>query len=355
MAEILFFEANTSNNDILATGREIRTIEEKLREVSSGSNWRVTPVTAVRPEDWRLRLNTHHPDIVHFSGHGSELGKLLMVGEMERAQAVSPSAFKDLFRVFKGKIRLAVLNACNSSQQAQAISEEIDCTIGMDGEISDNTSIAFVAALYQGLKLGHSVRNAFEQAKLELQLRGLKGDELPRLFTHPGIDASQIWLVDRHLRQGDMKVLSIFYVYVPEDKGFCVELEKLLSIIRLRGLIRSYYGQDLRGGDVERETVMQQLRAAQVILLIVSPDLIASPLYQEQLEPSWELRAEGVRVIPIIVKPVPGWGRTKFGGLVSLPRGKKSVWDYGRSNRSTAVYEIANDISSIVESFTENP
>ena len=44
---------------------------------------------------------------------------------------VSSAALADLFKVLKDNIRVVVLNACYSEEQAQAIVEEIDFVVGM--------------------------------------------------------------------------------------------------------------------------------------------------------------------------------------------------------------------------------
>ena len=82
---------------------------------------------------------------------------------------VAPDHLAELFRVLKGNVRAVVLNACDSEAQARAIVQEIDCAIGIGGEIGDAAAIAFGAEFYQALGYGKSVQEAFRLGETRLQ------------------------------------------------------------------------------------------------------------------------------------------------------------------------------------------
>ena len=110
--------------------------------------------------------------------------------------AVSSVALAELFAVLKDNIRLVVLNACYSEEQARAIVEEIDFVVGMADEIGDEGARVFAASFYRGLAYGRSVRSAFDLGLNELQLEGLRSDEsVPVLLSREGVDASAATLL----------------------------------------------------------------------------------------------------------------------------------------------------------------
>lgn len=91
-------------------------------------------------------------------------------------------------------IRLAVLNACHSATQAEALCETVDCVIAIDGPIGDRAAIAFAAAFYRALASRKSVGNAFSQAVATLDVKRLPEKPLMKCYTKPGIDAAELYL-----------------------------------------------------------------------------------------------------------------------------------------------------------------
>jgi hypothetical protein len=91
-------------------------------------------------------------------------------------------------------IRLAVLNACHSATQAEALCETVDCVIAIDGPIGDRAAIAFAAAFYRALGHRKSVGNAFLQAVATLDVKRLPEKPVMKCYTKQGIDASQLYL-----------------------------------------------------------------------------------------------------------------------------------------------------------------
>ena len=56
------------------------------------------------------------PDIVHFSGHGSETSEIVLEDQAGASRVVPQHALSRLFSVLPGKIRCVVLNACYSER-----------------------------------------------------------------------------------------------------------------------------------------------------------------------------------------------------------------------------------------------
>src|SRR6266702_1580473 len=71
--------------------------------------------------------------------------------------------------------------------------------------------------------------------------------------------------------------LNIFFSYAHEDEVLRKELEKQLSILRWLGLITEWYDRDIHAGTEWEHEINAHLDTAQIILLLISPDFLASP------------------------------------------------------------------------------
>jgi len=151
---------------------------------------------AVRPDDLLQYLNQYKPQIVHFSGHGSPTEEIVLLDAQRNTKPVSKGALVSLFRTLKDNIRVVLLNACFSRPQAEAITQEIDCAIGMQRAIGDAAAIIFAASFYRAIGWGRSVQDAFDQGTTALLLEGIPEEKTPVLLTREGTDAGAINLVD---------------------------------------------------------------------------------------------------------------------------------------------------------------
>jgi hypothetical protein len=168
----------------------------KIRASDYHDSLDLISVWAVRPDDLLQELNTRKPTIVHFSGHGSGGGELVLMNDLRQAKTVSPSALKALFSTLKDNVRLAVLNTCFSKTQAAAIAEVIDCVVGMNTSIGDQAAITFAASFYSAIGFGRSVKEAVEQGRVSLMLEGIAEENTPELLARQGVDPAAVYLVD---------------------------------------------------------------------------------------------------------------------------------------------------------------
>lgn len=193
--KILFLAANPTITSQLRLDEEVRAITQKIRASEYRDSLTLISCWAVRADDLIQLLNEHKPHIVHFSDHGSRAGEIILVDDDGRPHAVSVPAIKALFRTMKDNVRLVVLNACFSYSQACAITEVIDCAVGMSMAISDRAATIFAASLYRAIGFGRSIQEAFEQAVAALLLEGVDEDSTPKLLQRDGIDPLQVRLL----------------------------------------------------------------------------------------------------------------------------------------------------------------
>ncbi len=194
MINIVFFASNPEGTSLLNLDEEIRSIKQKIRASDHRDVLELESLWAVRPDDLLQALNEHQPQIVHFSGHGSMAGEIILMDSDRQPKPVSPEALEMLFTTLKDNIRVVLLNACYSEVQAGAIAEVIDCVIGMSTAVGDEAAITFAASFYRAIGFGRSVQDAFEQGKTAILLEGISEAGTPQLLVRPGVDPKQVFL-----------------------------------------------------------------------------------------------------------------------------------------------------------------
>ena len=103
-------------------------------------------------------------------------------------------------------------------------------------------------------------------------------------------------------------------------------LQKHLAALKHQGLIETWHDRRIRAGDEFDNVIDRQLNEAQVILLLVSADFIASRYcYEIEMARALERhRAGEARVIPVILRPCD-WKETPFGKLMAAPKDGKPI------------------------------
>ncbi|CAX17041.1 protein of unknown function (plasmid) [Methylorubrum extorquens DM4] len=101
---------------------------------------------------------------------------------------------------------------------------------------------------------------------------------------------------------------TVFFSYSHVDEGLRDRLEIALSALKRQGLIEAWHDRRLIAGDDFDRGVRSELERANVILLLVSPDFIASDYYYG-VETTRALEfheRDEARVIPVILRSAIG-------------------------------------------------
>lgn len=178
---ILFLSANPRNSSWIGVDEEARAIFEQLERGPKRDFFELFKYPALRPGDLQNLLMKHEPHIVHFSGHGSESERIILEGAGGKGKQIKTEGLVDVFRLYSDHVRIIVLNACLTKEQAVALTEVIDYTIGIDRIIGDEAAVKFAGAFYLALSYGKPIQKAFDSAKAELRfqdVRRSKGIEL---------------------------------------------------------------------------------------------------------------------------------------------------------------------------------
>ena len=195
MITILFLSANPAATDPLELIKECNLINEKLRAAANKGDFKLEQRHDISIKWLIEELLNYNPQILHFSGHGSPSSSLIFKNENTgQIEEVPQSALSNLFRILGHKIDLVFLNACYSQKQAEAISEHVNCVIGMSKAVSDKAAIEFASTFYSSLGFRKSVKEAFELAKVQLELLGIPETETPELKVKNGMDPAKIFI-----------------------------------------------------------------------------------------------------------------------------------------------------------------
>ena len=193
MSTILFLSANPDGTDKLELIKECNIINQKIRSSAGRELFKLEQRHDISIKSLIEELLNYNPQILHFSGHGSDKSALIFKNENTgQSEEVPPIALSNLFKVLSKKIDLVLLNACYSETQARAIAEHVDCVIGMSEAIYDTAAIEFASIFYLSLGFKKSVKEAFDLATTQLGLLSIPGDAIPKLIVKEGIDPSKI-------------------------------------------------------------------------------------------------------------------------------------------------------------------
>lgn len=144
-------------------------------------------------------------------------------------------------------------------------------------------------------------------------------------------------------------MIRVFFSYSHIDEKYRNELEKHLKSLQRQGLIESWHDRRITAGEHWADRIDQELRGADIILLLVSSDFISSD-YCYELEMQEALarheRGEAV-VIPVIVRPCH-WTGLPFGKLQAATQDGKAVEKY--PSLDDAFVEVTQKIEAVAKS-----
>jgi internalin A len=147
---------------------------------------------------------------------------------------------------------------------------------------------------------------------------------------------------------GQERAVKLFYSYSHKDESLCGELRTHLKLLQRQGLIDTWHDRKIEAGDDWKKSIDDQLAQADIILLLVSADFIASDYcYEKEMKWALERHANGeATVVPIIVRDV-NWMIAPFTGLQALPKDGLAVTKW--EDKDSAWCEVSKGIERIVE------
>lgn len=192
---VLFMASNPTGSMPLRLDEEARSIQEMIRKSKYRNSVKFETRWAARPMDVLQAINELNPDVIHFSGHGSDTDELVLQDAEGNPKFVSKEAIVQTMMTSSDKIRLVFFNTCFSYGQAEAVVQHVEAAIGMNTSIGDVAARIFSAQFYSAIGFGYSLDKAFEQAKSALMLEGILEEKTPELYVKEGLSASDIIIV----------------------------------------------------------------------------------------------------------------------------------------------------------------
>src|SRR5690348_332529 len=152
--------------------------------------------------------------------------------------------------------------------------------------------------------------------------------------------------------EANESAIKVFYSYVEEDEALQKELEKHLTILARLGNITTWDKRKLLAGTTWAQEVDFHIKTAQIILLLISPDFMASEYcFSTEVHTALERhKKQEATVVPIILRPV-NWQDSEFGNLQPLPSKGKPVTSWPRRHgQDQAFLDITLGIKALAES-----
>lgn len=192
---VLFLASNPIDQQQLRLDEEARAISEMIRKSKHRDSVKFETCWAVQPIDLLQAINEYKPSIIHFSGHGSNNDEIIFQTNDGRTKIVSKEAIVQTMMASSDGIRLVFFNTCYSRNQAEAVSQYVEATIGMNTSIGDEAARIFSSQFYSSIGFGLSVKKSFEQAKALVMLEGITEQQTPELFIKNGLDSEDLIIV----------------------------------------------------------------------------------------------------------------------------------------------------------------
>lgn len=142
--------------------------------------------------------------------------------------------------------------------------------------------------------------------------------------------------------------IEVFFSYSHKDEELRDEMAKHLTILKRQGIITTWHDREISAGTEWAGAIDAHMNSAQVILLLISPDFLASDYcWDIELKRAMERHEAGeARVIPVILRPVDNWDEAPFGKLQAFPTNGKPVTTW--SNQDEAFANVAQAIRKAV-------
>src|SRR5262245_18962055 len=142
--------------------------------------------------------------------------------------------------------------------------------------------------------------------------------------------------------------VDLFCSYSHKDETLREELDTHLALLRRRGVLNPWHDRRIAPSDDWKESIDGHLESADIVLLLISPDFMASDYcYDVEMTRAMERHQSGAaKVVPVIARSVDLEG-AQFATIQALPKDAKPVTSW--PNRDEAWTDVAKGIRKLAE------
>jgi hypothetical protein len=139
----------------------------------------------------------------------------------------------------------------------------------------------------------------------------------------------------------------VFYSYSHKDTELRDRLGTYLAPLKHQKKIDEWYDRKIQPGAKWETEISARLESADLIMLLVSADFLASDYcFGVELDKAFtRLKRGDVKVVPILLKPCL-WQESRFSAIQIIPRDARAITSWGSTEE--AFNEVANEISALV-------
>jgi hypothetical protein len=194
--DVLYLTANPTKRTALRVDVEMRQVLEALRGSKLRDNVNVHHSPAADLSSIINGLNDHAPRVVHFSGHGYSGGIAVDHAQVQRplGKVVTFDLLGKALASVDSPPDVVVLNACESAGARKALLPSAKALIVMNDSISDVAAIAFAAKFYAAIASGQSLKSAFRQGQVAVEVASINEVDIPELVTAKGVNPAKLIL-----------------------------------------------------------------------------------------------------------------------------------------------------------------
>ena len=167
---VLFLPSDPSDQDRLKLLRELGKIKQQVSAAKHKDKFDLHIEALSESINISEALQTINPSILHFAGHGSEYGELVVLDEAGNSEFMPLESLVTMIRNVKAsRLRCVILNACYTKKKAKKLLEHVPYVIAYRKKFDDKHAIAFAEGFYQALaKFGHDIKTAFDMGQAQI-------------------------------------------------------------------------------------------------------------------------------------------------------------------------------------------
>ena len=142
--------------------------------------------------------------------------------------------------------------------------------------------------------------------------------------------------------------VQIFIAYSQKDRIFLDALRSHATPLLRKGNVTVWFDGEIRPGETWDDVIKANLHSADIILMLLSANALASDyFYEQEVKDAVERHKAGTALVVPVVLSACLWQKTPLAEIQGLPRGMKPIISYG--NMDEAWNEVVEGLWEMVE------